>query len=109
MSLRLCAPEAKPPETKYLVSGPPAASCTETVPGFSVSVPMQMNQCDCGVYVLHYAEMFARQCRSISIDDEFIATKGANVMGEGWFEVLDIVAKRVAIVQDVRRFMEQEA
>ena len=30
-----CGPEEKPPETKYLESGPPATSWTDTTPGLS--------------------------------------------------------------------------
>ncbi len=32
------APDAKPPETKNLVSGPPATSCTDTTPGLSSEI-----------------------------------------------------------------------
>lgn len=52
------------------------------IPSHAISAPQQDNYCDCGIFVLHYAEMFCRQLPKW------------NEINEVWFPLSDIKSKR---------------
>jgi sentrin-specific protease 7 len=67
-----------------------------TIPGFSPKVPQQINNCDCGVYLLHFVELFIDAPPVIT--DEFIHQKGSSLAcpsgSDEWFPLSDIRKKR---------------
>merc|ERR1712173_149710 len=57
----------------------------ETIPGVSLGVPQQTNSCDCGVYVLHFAQLFALNP---------FYNSGNCISRNDWFSSRDIEQKR---------------
>jgi hypothetical protein len=83
----------------------PRAFDTKTVPGFSPRVPQQVNDFDCGLYLLHFVENFI--WGPPRVDDNFINQKGlgakltgrkglnqSRVMEGCYFSADDITRKR---------------
>jgi len=77
----------------------------ETLPICPPKVPLQSNSCDCGVYLLQFAEQFLRD----RINSEFECTqlqlkrKLTKQFGSAWFPQEQIPEKR----KEMARFVEQ--
>ena len=67
-------------ETRAATDGPRTFDQT-TIPGFSPRVPQQMNDFDCGVYLLHFVENFIWGPPRVTTD--FIQNKGLGVKVKG--------------------------
>lgn len=61
----------------------------ENLPLLSVQVPMQNNSCDCGVFLLHYAELFCK--------DPWPSLAADNLHRPRWFTQHELGQKRDAI------------
>lgn len=90
-----------------------------TFPAFSPKVPQQENNCDCGVYLLHFVEMILSNPPLVT--ENFINDKGSTLVcktGDSqsvkpgtkhkateWFPLSDITAKR----RDIKMLLSQLA
>jgi len=54
-------------ETRAATDGPRTFDA-HTIPGVSPQIPQQMNDCDCGVYLLHFVEKFLRDPPNVTAD-----------------------------------------
>ena len=61
-----------------------------SIPGISLGVPQQMNSADCGVYLLHFAELFALKP---------FQNAGNSLSRNKWFTQKDITKKRIELKQ----------
>jgi sentrin-specific protease 7 len=59
------------------------------LPGLSARVPSQLNFCDCGVFLLHYVELFLRD-----LDGTLTKLLQHPTTMETWFDLVDITTKR---------------
>ncbi len=71
----------------------------ETMPSVEVRVPQQRNACDCGVFLLHYAELFCRK--------PFTNLAPKKVHRPQWFKTGEIRSKRRSILALLRRLSKQ--
>ncbi|CAM9418840.1 unnamed protein product [Sphacelaria rigidula] len=55
-----------------------------TLPGCSPQVPQQSNDCDCGVYVIHYAKLFLKSAPTINRG--VFHNSGRGVFSKKWFK-----------------------
>ena len=71
------------------------------LPVVSPKVPLQMNSCDCGVFVLRYAQEFLQRAAgpeaTVAVTERDVATKFGDHDFEGWFKPADIVGMRLEI------------
>eukprot|EP01090_Pellita_catalonica_P000616 TRINITY_DN10424_c0_g1_i1.p1 TRINITY_DN10424_c0_g1~~TRINITY_DN10424_c0_g1_i1.p1 ORF type:complete len:579 (+),score=65.79 TRINITY_DN10424_c0_g1_i1:253-1737(+) len=74
----------------------------DTFPAFAPNVPTQENNHDCGLYLLHYAEIFCRNppkdFSKNSLKKEF----------EGWFDKIQDVADKRQLIKDTITRIEAE-
>ena len=97
----------------------PCTFDTKTVPGFSPRVPQQVNDFDCGLYLLHFVENFI--WGPPRVDDDFILQKGlgakltggkgsnqSRVMEGCYFSADDITRKREELKKLLMRLIHEQ-
>jgi Ulp1 family protease len=102
-------------ETRVATDGPRTFD-HKSVPGFSPRVPQQMNDFDCGVYLLHFVENFI--WGPPRVNAEFILQKGlgaklkgsnrSSVMEGSYFPAEDISKKRVEMKKLILRLVQEQ-
>jgi sentrin-specific protease 7 len=70
----------------------------ENIPGMVSSVPGQDNHCDCGVFLLHYVDLFCEQMYKLPIP----------LNNKEWFELSDIPQKRKRMREIIMHMNEEQ-
>lgn len=88
----------------------PSSVNASSLPGLSPAVPLQLNQCDCGVYLLEYLERILTEklddllelVSDESATTSRVRTKTNSLFGKKWFEPKDVAQKRSDFLKILR-------
>lgn len=72
----------------------------KTLPAISpYHIPRQTNNCDCGVFLLEYAQLLSNAATEIKITKEFVESRGREhaILTKHWFDLNSIPEKRKEI------------